>query len=353
MWRKGLVIVDSLGSPPYIAQIVTIGSDLDEESDYSDQNSNSPRFELPECCAAVEFPSIRSNSSCFSPYVYLRFCADDLLADPCVEDISVSVESNKPAAVYQFIPNSCDNYYMVRILRWSIFGFPPQPCNDDPVNYMITIEGEGFTLEAEGNISFEDCCPDAPELPIVPIKPTVCDYTINDPKGPLQFSMAVPQLKAIVEESRLNGERMEYLFVEKIDRKSILEVKPFTEKITGGIPTAISDPVVLNQTYGIHALANGKVYEIEFPDFKAAGDIHLEENSILVINTPSEHYLQITGLMPDYDVSLVDMTGQIHRKYNGTHYTKIDLDKYPSGLYFVQITHKDNGLIHIRKLLKP
>jgi len=84
-----------------------------------------------------------------------------------------------------------------------------------------------------------------------------------------------------------------------------------------------------------------------------AADVEVTPTCVEIFPNPTPNRFTIKGSLVDYDVSILDVSGNVYQSYSPSNSTFIiDLENLPTGLYFVQIKHKTNAQLHIEKILK-
>ncbi len=84
-----------------------------------------------------------------------------------------------------------------------------------------------------------------------------------------------------------------------------------------------------------------------------SADVVVDPECITLYPNPTPDAFTIEGTLIDFDISILDMLGNVYQMYAPTGNTfTINIQNLPAGLYFVQIKHKTNGQIFIEKILK-
>lgn len=92
----------------------------------------------------------------------------------------------------------------------------------------------------------------------------------------------------------------------------------------------------------------------EYSDDITPIDVFLGQNTINLYPNPTSNAFEITGLVGAYWIEVLDVNGQlIQTIYNqNAHQVIIQLNDYPSGLYFVKIYHPLLDELFMQKILK-
>ena len=89
------------------------------------------------------------------------------------------------------------------------------------------------------------------------------------------------------------------------------------------------------------------------PDMTTDVAIIVAEDNIELLPNPTTDQFTINGPLAAYEITILDVNGQLVQSFNeeGTALT-IDISNLPVGLFFVNITNKDNGDISVELILK-
>ncbi|NND31153.1 MAG: T9SS type A sorting domain-containing protein [Saprospiraceae bacterium] len=81
--------------------------------------------------------------------------------------------------------------------------------------------------------------------------------------------------------------------------------------------------------------------------------IFLKNNSISLYPCPAQNYVQIEGLLADYQLRILDINGAVHQTISssGT-LTSIDVQSLPPGIFFISILNNGNNSLHMVKMIK-
>jgi len=97
---------------------------------------------------------------------------------------------------------------------------------------------------------------------------------------------------------------------------------------------------------------NSATITFEVEDCTNAIDVFVDE-AILLYPNPVENQFTIEGLMGNYSIKILDVSGNVYQTIStnlGT-YT-IDINQLPSGLFFIAIEKNSNGNVRLEKILK-
>ncbi len=97
-------------------------------------------------------------------------------------------------------------------------------------------------------------------------------------------------------------------------------------------------------------------YVVELPIYEMTTSLNeeivLENNSITVYPNPMQGKVYLQGLSGQYNVRILNASGQLYQTLNNISAYSIDLSSLPSGLFYLEIEQVGNGDLYLRKIIK-
>ncbi len=82
-------------------------------------------------------------------------------------------------------------------------------------------------------------------------------------------------------------------------------------------------------------------------------DLYADESKIILYPNPTSGYFTIHGTLDNYDVKIMDVTGNIIQNLSGASTDlSIDLSALPNGMYFIGVSHQSISRLHFQKIIK-
>jgi len=97
-------------------------------------------------------------------------------------------------------------------------------------------------------------------------------------------------------------------------------------------------------------------YVVELPAYTTSTalneEINLESNSITIFPNPVESKVYIKGISGNYNVRILDATGNVYQTLMNISAYSIDIEDLPNGLFFLEIQKVGSSDLYLKKILK-
>ncbi|MCB0670230.1 MAG: T9SS type A sorting domain-containing protein, partial [Saprospiraceae bacterium] len=93
--------------------------------------------------------------------------------------------------------------------------------------------------------------------------------------------------------------------------------------------------------------------QVELQDISTEAEIYLDQSSINIYPCPTDQFLQIEGLLSDYQISILDVNGTVFQTLNtSSSLLSVDLAGLPAGIFFISIFSNSHSNLSMVKMIK-
>jgi len=115
----------------------------------------------------------------------------------------------------------------------------------------------------------------------------------------------------------------------------------------------ITEPAIYYQAAYIRLLSNIMALDDNMTN-GTGPHLSVSDIDIEIFPNPIDQFFVIEGTLSLYDIDILDAAGQIIQSIHSIGLQEtIDTSSLGSGLYFLRVTHKNNGNLYVKKIIKP